>query len=907
MLFFRKYLCENVAALSKPIVAPQMYTINDFFYKVCSRRPVDRVHLLLELYGCYKKLNPKAEPLDDFIFWGDVIISDFNDVDKYLVDAKGLFTNVADLKDIKDKYEYLSETQKEAIERFLSHFRTGGEVKETFLRLWEILYALYEDYNAVLNSKGLCYEGMVYRELAEKVKSIPVADVLAEGFGTCRKFVFIGLNALNECEKTLLRKMRAAGLAEYCWDYDKDDIIGDKANKSSFFMRDNIIEFPQAFDLDAEGPGVPEINVLSVPSSVGQAAQLPSILPASAGIETAVILPDENLLIPVLNSIPEGIRDINVTMGYPMSGSGFHSLMAQVAALQMHLRQREGKWYFYHKQVFSIFSNSLFKTASGEKGEECVTAIKSSGQYYIPQDAFESVDIFKLIFRPVVKDASVPSAQTVAEIQQYQKDVISGLASAIKGEPEMAMELDFAREYYLAVGKLAQHKLDILPATYFRLLSQMVSGQTVPFKGEPLQGLQIMGPLETRALDFENLIILSCNEGVFPRKSVASSFVPPELRRAFGLPTYEYQDAVWAYYFYRMIRRAGSVWLLFDSRLEGLRSGEESRYIKQLELHFGVKTNRFVAKSDIREVTKQTAVEKTEEDVGIIKTKRLSASALQSYLDCPARFYYSFIKELRPEEEVSESLDAAAIGTVFHAAMQKLYTRPDGIVTRQYLKSLLEGKTAVRELVNQLIMKELGAFEVAGRNIVTANIICQYVEKVLERDMELMDKYCTDSFQILGLEKKCEPDFEGFHFKGYIDRLDSFAPGEIRVVDYKTGKVEDDEFKIEESNARKVISKLFNPETKIRPKIALQLYLYDMFVKEDPQYLDKKILNSIYPAAGLFVSPVNNVELCETFCEGMRDSLKDLFAEMTDVSIPFKRTENENNCKYCDFKIICGK
>lgn len=907
MLFFRKYLCESVAEAGKPMAAPQMYTINDFFYKVSDRRPVDRVHLLLELYDCYKALNPKAEPLDDFIFWGDVIISDFNDVDKYLVDAKGLFTNVSELKDIRDKYEYLSEGQKEAIERFLSHFKTGGDVKETFLRLWEILYGLYSSYNAALSAKGLCYEGMVYRALAERVKAEPVVDVLEGCFGKCRQFVFVGLNALNECEKTLLRRMRSAGIAEYCWDYDKDGMIGDKANKSSLFMRDNIVEFPQAFGLDSEEPGIPQINILSVPSSIGQAARLSSILPADAGIETAVVLPDENLLIPVLNSIPAEINDINVTMGYPMSGSGFHSLMAQIASLQVHMRQRDGKWYFYHKQVLAIFSNSLVKTAAGQEGEDCVASIKSEGQYYIPQESFEGVPVFKLIFQPVVTEPTVVSSQTVARIQQYQKDVISGLAAAIRTVPDMALELDFAREYYLAVSKLAQHPLEILPATYFRLLSQMVSGQSVPFKGEPLQGLQIMGPLETRALDFENLIILSCNEGVFPRKSVASSFIPAELRRAFGLPTYEYQDAVWAYYFYRMIRRASTVWMLYDSRLEGLRSGEESRYIKQLELHFGVKTHRYVAKSDLRDVPSEESVPKTPEDVSVIKEKSLSASALQNYLDCPAKFYYGFVKDLRPEEEVSESLDAASLGTVFHAAMQELYTRPDGLVTRSYINSLLSEKKTVRELVRSLILKELKAFELEGRNIVTANIICQYVEKVLERDLELMDSYATDSFTILGLEKKCTPDFEGFHFKGYIDRLDSFVPGQVRVVDYKTGKVEDDELVINEDNAEKVVRDLFAEGIKKRPKIALQLYLYDMFVKEDPKYLDKTILNAIYPASGLFVSPVKNVELCEQFCYKMRERLKEMLVEMVDTEVPFRRTENAITCSYCDFKTICGR
>ena len=271
-----------------------------------------------------------------------------------------------------------------------------------------------------------------------------------------------------------------------------------------------------------------------------------------------------------------------------------------------------------------------------------------------------------VLFRPVITDPKAASEGQIRNFSQYQKEVICAVAASLAGDMSLALELEYAKEYHKSINVLQEIGLEVLPVTYVRILTQILGSVSVPFRGEPLKGLQIMGPLETRALDFSNLVILSANEGVFPSRSVSSSFIPPELRKGFGLPTYEYQDSVWAYYFYRMISRASKVWMLVDSRTEGMKSGEESRYIKQLEYHFNVPVKRYVVKFGGMKTSQMPVIEKTGDDVDKIKATVLSATALQNYLACTAKFYYSTIKGLKLEEEVTESIDYGMFGVVYH-------------------------------------------------------------------------------------------------------------------------------------------------------------------------------------------------------------------------------------------------
>ena len=940
MVWFRKHLCSAVKDV--PLLAPQMLTINDFFSRVSGVPASDRVRLLLELYDSYKALNPKAESLDEFIFWGDVILADFNDVDKYLVDPKQLFANVADFKALQDTFEYLTDTQREAIKGFLSHFNDQSgkltvdlgtddpDVKGRFLQIWNILYPLYVNYNKSLADKGMAYEGMVYRSLAERLKNMSVEDVFQDIFHEGTTFVFVGLNALNECEKTLLRKLRDAGRAEFCWDWS-GDMIKDPQNRSSFFMADNVLEFPQAARWDPEGVECPEINVISVASSAGQAKRLPDILRQRTGApeECAVVLPDEGLLKSVLNSIPEEIHDINVTMGLPMNGSLFYTMMADISAIQMHAVRRKDTWLFYHKQVWDLFSSEIFRKAADEKTMEVVAKVKENARYYIPKEELAGTLLMDVIFRPVIMDPKMASTAQIASFAQYQKDVIEAIAPAIADDASLALELEYAKEYYKCINVLFEIRPEVLPMTYLRLLGQLLSSVSVPFRGEPLKGLQIMGPLETRALDFKDLVIMSANEGVFPRRSVSSSFIPPELRKGFGMPTYEYQDAVWAYYFYRMISRAEKVWMLVDSRTEGLKSGEESRYIKQLEYHFGVPLKRSVVKFGSMKTASLPDIVKTEEDVTRIKDTVLSATTLQNYLACPAKFYYGTVKGLEAEEEVAESLDYGMFGTVYHDTMRALYTSEEAMdpefvfndreprgglngealktVSQSYIEGWLSRKEDIKVKVKALIMMQLNTIEVSGRNLVVADVIVRYIIKTLQRDLELLKKEGRDSFEILGREIRVAGEFCGQRFKGFIDRLDSFKDEQARVVDYKTGKVLEDDENIHDGNAEEIAEKIFNPDMKNWPKIALQFYIYDMLVQSRPEVRGREICNCVYSTAPLFKEPPVTVPMNRKFYEAVSAKLEAMLAQMYDTSVPFRRTDDEKTCSYCDFRMICGR
>ena len=924
-MFFTRHLCQAVKdsdVLSRPIVAPEMLTINDFFHKVGGMRSVDRVRLLIELYDCYKECNPKAETLDEFIFWGDVILSDFNDVDKYLVDPKQLFANISDLKKIQDTYTYLTDTQRKAIEAFVSHFSDlsgrltvdldseDPDVKGKFLMIWNILYDLYELFNTRLREKGMAYEGMVYRQLAQRLKNESVEDVFKDVWQGDVKFVFVGLNALNECEKMLLRKLRDAGRAEFCWDYS-GKIISDPKNRSSFFMAENVVEFPQAAVWDRDGLTIPEINVVSVPSSTGQAKRLPDVLNGIgsrtvAGLtDCAIVLPDETLLSSVLNSIPDEVEDINVTMGLPMTGSILYSMMSDIAAIQLHTVNRKGKWYFYHKQVWDLFANDLFRKASDEKTLEIISKVKSDAAYYISQDVLSGTPLLDAVFRPVIADQKLQSASQIKDFAEYQKQVLTAVISSVTEDVGMNLELEYAKEYYKCVNVLKEIDLEVLPVTYVRLLNQLLSAVSVPFRGEPLKGLQIMGPLETRALDFRNLVILSANEGVFPRRNVSSSFVPPELRKGFGLPTYEYQDAVWAYYFYRMISRAEKVWMFTDTRTEGLKSGEESRYIKQLEYHFNIPLNRYVVRFDKMKTAKVEDIVKTSDDVRKIKETVLSATTVQNYLACPAKFYYGTVKELKAEEEVAESLDYGMFGTVYHETMRSLYASDR--MTAKDIQSWLGREDEIKSKIKELIIDELNLMEVSGRNLVVTDVILKYVMKTLQRDLELLEKEGVDFFEILGREVKVSGEFKGQKFKGFIDRLDSFHPGQVRVVDYKTGKVLDDDEKINDDNALAIAEDIFAEDIKERPKIALQFFIYDMLVQNHPLARGKQLFNCVYSTARLFKEPPLNVPRNEMFFNAVSERLENTLKEMYSLEVPFRRTNDEKVCEYCDFKMICGR
>jgi hypothetical protein len=369
--------------------------------------------------------------------------------------------------------------------------------------------------------------------------------------------------------------------------------------------------------------------------------------------------------------------------------------------------------------------------------------------------------------------------------------------------------------------------------------------------------------------------------------------------------------------------------MFVDSRTEGLKSGEESRYIKQLEYHFGLPLKRYVVKFDAQAAAGVPDIEKTEEDVEKICSTVLSATALQNYLACPAKFYYGTVKGLRPDDEVSESLDYGMFGTVFHDTMRALYTSesamsPDFVfdsigvnekalsdvlhrIDRDYIKSWIERPKDIRTKVKALIMGQLGVAEVSGRNLVVTDVIVKYVIKTLERDLEYLKEVGKDSFEIIGREIPVFGEFEGQRFKGFIDRLDCIDPSMARVVDYKTGKVLKDDEEINDDNAEAIAESIFSPDVAERPKIALQFFIYDMLIRGYDIARGRSIYNSVYSTASLFGEKPKTMPVNEKFFNSMSEKLQSLLREMRNPEVPFTRTKDEKVCSYCDFRTICGR
>ena len=945
ILFLQHYFKQMSG---RPMLAPRMVTINDFLYQLSGERQTDRVTLLMMLYDCYRELMPDAEPLDEFIFWGDALLGDFSDVDKYYCDPRHIFINISDFKNLDWGLDSLNQEQQIALQRFVNNFfaasRSGKrDARGQFRKIWNLLHPLYVRFNQVLEEKGCSYEGRVYRKARELFAGRPAVDILEGKFPGTRRYIFAGLNMLTECERFILKQMgKREGLAEFCWDYP-GAWIAQKDNRASFLQR-NLEDFPQAFPFESVTQK-PQIHVLPVSSAVGQTRQLPAILtqcgilppPSSDRKEAelhlescALILPDEGLMMSALNAIPEQIGSVNVTMGYSISQSDLYPFLSQILALQLNIRRSgvdagSSGPRFYHKPVWDIFSSPVFKLFfSREPGlEQQVRNIKQEARYYIPASSLSGSPALDLIFRPVVEEPASADAGQIRRLAEYLLSLLMEVGALLSGKSEMAFEAGFAKAAFQAVSQLMSKELPVRPATFARIVENLLVGLSIPFEGEPLSGLQVMGPLESRCLDFEHLIVFSCNEGVFPRKSVSASFIPPELRAGFGLPTYENQDAMWAYYFYRMIARSRQVWLLYDNRTEGLKKGEESRFIKQLRYHFNADIIDWT--EDLRPVAaaedepEKDQVVKTEEMMRQIDGLTFSASTLEKYASCPMWFYFAKVEGLSAQAEVSEYLDGGMLGDVFHHTMEALFhsdemmkadENPDkrdrssktpGMpqVSSTRLKDWLGREDELRWKIHSLIRHKLKTGQVSGRNIVMAEVILNYVLNTLKAELAYLKEHGADHFNVIDLEHFFSMDYLGVRFCGYIDRIDRLDGGPVRIVDYKTGSDDASCLKMK----AETVDKAF---TDYKFRAAIQFHLYDAaWQSEHP---GASLLNAMYVPYALSDKVVP--EDCPQeagFTAAMKDRLQALVDAIRDIRVPFTKTADTKNCERCDFKNICGR
>ena len=926
-LFFQKYLSE---VADTPLFSPTILTINDLFIQLSGKQSADRISMLFILYDIYIRQSGSTETFDEFLYWGEMLLNDFDDIDKYMANARMLFSNVTDLREIENDFDFLSDEQIAAIRSFWSSFYPRGDTpnQQQFLAVWQVLYDLYEEFRATLAAEGKGYEGMIFREVVESMERGESPDLPYE------QIVFVGLNALSVSEERFLAQLQKREIADFYWDYVSDKVT-DPDNKASYFVSRNLKSFPSSMKLPPEEKVKTEIEVIGIPSGIGQAKHVYTLLSdwckeaemsSEEALRTAVILPDEHLLIPVLNAIPEQIRRINVTMGYPLAGTPVASLIEYILALQKNVRYIDRNPLFYFRDVLPVLNHRYILSTSPEIISSLVKEITENNKIYISHTELGKTPLLEILFTPVT-GVEAFSDYLIKVLEELNK-VMSALSDEEEEDaPQRTndLEQEFIFHYFTTVNRMKEvmkdARIEMKIDTFFRLLKRVTDTITIPFHGEPLSGLQIMGVLETRALDFDRLIILSMNEGIFPQRKAANSFIPYNLRRGFGLPTYEHQDSVWAYHFYRLIERASHVSLLYDTRSNGLQTGEVSRFVHQLHYHYEVPMrDKLVVYNVSSSKTPPLAVPKREDIMRRLDayrkggSKAISASAINTYLDCPLKFYFSVVEGIREEEEVSETIESDVFGSILHKVMEELYKPFQGkMVTVDLLKAIRKDTALLTGAIARAFASEFFKTEVVrsltGQNYLIGEMIRKYVEKILERDGKLTPfVYIESERKINGLISLS--DHSEIRLKGFIDRVDEVLDA-IRIIDYKSGSG---------TTTFSSIESLFNKEEKDRAKAVMQVFMYCWMYAHFTENKGKTIQPGIYYVRSLFSDPFDpsvyhriergkseKVEDFSGYAQAFEEGLRGCLDEIFNPEIPFTQTPTGKACSYCPFKGICGK
>lgn len=929
-VFFNNYL---YSIADKPFFTPQITTISDLITSLSELQKIDRITLLFTLYDAFIKISQSTESFDEFYYWGEMLLNDFDDIDKYLIDEKQLFKNISDIKEIEDDYTYLTPEQMDIIKRFWVNFypmSEEDESKRNFYKIWEILAEVYALFKKTLRNKGLAYEGMIFRDVVENLESYNVSEKFP------KQFVFIGLNAHSKSEDKFLSFLQKIGKADFYWDYNSP-MVADKNNKSSHFIDYNKFKYKSHLEITENFTSENNINIktIGIPSAVGQTKFVHSILSELENtkqltkedlIKTAIVLPDENLLLPTLYSIPKSIDKINVTMGYKLTNSPIVSLMNNIFELQSNA-SKNGLFYF--RNIINLLSHKYIKEIVPEASKSLHEYIVKHNRVRVEREELKTHPFFQLIFQ---------SFQNWKEFSTYLKNILNHIHlhyyhpsnDGSEDETQNAnttidIESEFNVEYYKVVCQLedilSTIEYDIDVQTYIKFLKKTIQSISVPFEGEPLAGLQVMGVLETRALDFDNLIILSMNEGIFPMKRTPNSFIPYSLRKGFELPTYEHQDSIYAYHFYRLISRAKNIYLLYDSRTDSSLSGEISRYYSQIKHiyaeNFNLSENLVVyeiATSSLQNIE----IEKTEKIQEQLSSflengeRKLSASSLNMYIDCPLQFYFSVVENLNDENEIEETIEASMFGTIFHYVMEKIYERYlNKIVTADTLNSIINDDKYLDELLLESFIvnfyKNKTIRSLSGQNFLVGEIIKKYVKKVLSEDAKLLKFKFLDSEEKLDQVYTTDKNLK-VNIKGFIDRIDQVG-NKIRIIDYKTGKG------FLNFNS---INDLFDKEKTKRPKAVMQVFLYShLYMNIHPNTIIEPniyYLRNLYNYGNFETAVFQRINKTKTIVDNFenyraefKQGLDDCINEIFDTSIPFKQTTTGEACKWCSFTNICKK
>ncbi len=909
-LFLNQALAEQS---STPVWAPRYLTISELFQQASPLALADPIESVCRLHAAYARHIQDPQPLDRFWSWGEILLSDFDDLDKHLVDAASLFTNIADLHALDDN-SYITPEQEEALRAFFRNFslEENSQIKQQFLRLWEHMGDIYSDLHTSMRRDGVLYEGALQRSVVEQLRQARLAGDDSEEdcplFTTDQRrqmtYAFVGFNVLNDVEQALFDELQARQQALFFWDYDTFYV--DHSHEAGHFLRRNLQRYGNELPADCfDNLRQPkQIELVSASSENAQARFVPQWLGqhlTPRENRTAVVLCNEQLLQPVLHSIPSDGKPeaVNITMGFPLADTPVFSFVVALISLQTEgydvarQRFRSAQLRIARRHPFArLLDEQLWCHPVGEGPAllsyllECLTALA-------PHFSEDSTDI-AAFYRQLYVEALFRTFTAISRLL----DLMTSSSSP----------------------------LTVSDHTLRRLLRSILQSQSVPFHGEPATGLQVMGVLETRALDFDNLLMLSVGEGFLPKTSSDTSLIPYNLREAFGLTTVRHKMAVYAYYFYRLIQRARHITFVYNESNAGTRQNEPSRFLRQLlaETDFPITAQRLQAPTKVI-TAEPIVIQKTPEILHWLhssydlrsqqpgeKAHVLSPTAINTYTTCPLSFYFRYVRQLTTEFD-PEEFNAVLFGLVFHKAAQLVFqklTSAGDIVRAQDIEPLLENRgIALESIISQAFREEYfhdRPEEYSGILIIARHVLQTYLLQLLKHDLKLTP------LRIIGLEKWYEMqltigDIE-VRTGGIIDRLDEVQDPAVeggralRVVDYKTGGT---------PGAVNEMQQLF-AQAGQREHYYLQTILYATIVATKQGlpvtpclfYVHRSGADDYSPKLRLARQQLNDVRpLQEEFLQ----QLSDVIAHIFDPQIPFTQTQNTQSCQNCDFAHLCGR
>lgn len=926
-LFFNEYLAQES---DSPIWSPAYVSISELFRSLSPWEVGDPVKLVCELYKIFRRETQSTETLDDFYFWGEMLISDFDDADKNRVDTDKLFSNLQDLRNIMDDYTFIDDEQEEAIRQFFQNFsierRTA--LKERFISLWDVLGNIYKGFRESLASQNIAYEGMMYRHVIEHldVDKLPY-----------EKYVFVGFNVLNKVEHTLFTQLKDAGKAVFYWDYDEFYMKENRqavTHEAGEFIRRNLRDFPSPLsgELFKNLSKPKEVHYIASSTENAQARYLPQWIRNNLTTpekETAVVLCNEALLQPVLHSLPAEIKHVNITMGFPLSQTPVYSFLIALLELHTHgFNFKSGRYTF--QSVVTLLKHPYTRQLTGQ-AELLEKELTRNNRFYPLPGELGKDEFLTRLFTPLSGNLNlcIRLSETLQQVAGIYQANTSGTEDT-DAFNQLYRESLF--KAYTTINRfrtlIEEDELTVQSETFRRLLVKVLSTTNIPFHGEPAIGMQVMGVLETRNLDFRHLVLLSVNEGQLPKSGGDSSFIPYNLRKAFGMTTIEHKIAVYAYYFYRLLQRAERITLIYNTSSDGLNRGEWSRFMLQFLIEWPHPiTRQFLEAGQSPQGTSPITVEKTPDvmrrmqslfDVRANPKAKFSPSALNYYLDCPLKFYYRYVAGLSAPDEVSAEIDSATFGSIFHYAAEHIYkdlTTHGKVINKEALETLLRNEVKLQDYVDTAFKKlffnvpQNEKPEYNGVQLINSAVIARYLKQLLQNDL----RYAPFTFIASEMEVDEPIDIQTpkgvikSRIGGIIDRMDS-KDGTLRIVDYKTGG---------DADTPPHVESLFIPDKK-RSNYVFQTFLYAAIMcRKQPTMKIAPALLYIHRAATETYSPVIQMgeprkpkEAVEDFSKyekEYRERLQGLLEEIFNPEKSFTQTEIIEKCTYCDFKALCKR